>query len=173
MWHEHRADTFSVVFRATEAMNEEKGGTPATFTIPAGHVAFASDSKEPYVHRVTATADTPFHVVDIELLSPMPVGVQIPPKRSDPPFQVALENTRGRVYRFLLNPGEVTESFTRPARSVLFAISGGRISEHSEGKAPKLWDFEPGHFRWFDTRERLILKNEGTTPVELVEIEIY
>jgi len=173
MWHEHRADSFSVVFKTSEAIEEPKDGKPGSYITPAGYVGFAADSKKPYVHRVIAKSDTPFHVVDIELLSGAPAGPENASRRPNPPFKVKLENARGRAYRFVLNPGESTEPFTRPANSGMFAISAGRISEHVEGKTARLWDFDPANFRWFDSTERLSVKNEGMTPIDLVEIEIY
>ena len=51
-------------------------------------------------------------------------------------------------------------------------LSGGRIAETVQGAGIRLWDFETGHFRWTDTAETLNLKNEGSAPLHLVEIEI-
>ena len=173
MWHEHRLDTFSVVFRTTEAMEQPRGGKLGSYLVRAGHVGFANDSKEPYVHRVIAKGDEPFHVMDIELLIPAAVGAQSASVRPIPPFKIALENARGRAYRLVLKPAESTGLFTRPANSGVFAISSGRISEEVEGKPRRLWDFDLGNFRWFDSSERVALRNEGTASIELVEIEIH
>jgi hypothetical protein len=171
--HEHRADTFTVYFRSAEITNEPYAGKPVVVKKTPGFVGFNSTEKGPYSHRVITSGETTFHVIAIELLAPTPPGSATVTQRPSSTFKVALENPRGRAYHFTLAPGESTESFTRPAGSALFAISAGRISETVEGKPVRLWDFEPAHFRWFDSSETLSVKNESSTPVELVEIEIF
>lgn len=171
--HEHRADSFNIFFRTAEITNEPQGGKPVVLRIPAGAVRFASTAKGPFSHRIIATGDATFHVVAMELLAPPPASVTSVSQRTSPPFKVELENQRGRVYRISLAPGESTEMFIRPAGSALFATSTGRLSENPDGRPTRLWDFEPGHFRWIDGSERVSLKNESTTPIELVEIEVF
>lgn len=171
--HEHRADNFSVIFSNTEITNEPLGGKPVVRKIPSGFVGFASTAKGPYSHRVVASGDEAFHVIAMELMSPTPNGPASANQRAGSPFEVTLENARGRVYRVALASGESTGTFTRTAGSALFAVSAGRISETAEGGSPRLWDFEPGHFRWFDTAESLSMKNESPTPIDLVEIQLF
>jgi len=174
LMHEHRADSFTVFFRSSEVTNEPYGGgKPAVFNRTPGFVGFTSTAKGPYSHRVIASGETTFHVIAMELLSPSPAGSAPTTQRPGPAFKVALENPRGRVYRVTLAPGESTETFTRPAGSALFAISGGRISEAVDGKSVRLWDFDPAHFRWFENSARVSMKNESSTPIELVEIEVF
>ena len=171
--HEHRADSFSIIFGDSEITNEPLGGKPATVKIPSGAVGFASTEKGPYAHRVIASGDSAFHVIAMELMSPKPAGPASASQRVDPPFKVVRENPRGRVYRIRLAPGESTGMFARPGSTALFAISSGRIREDVDGKANRLWDFETGHFRWIEVPERLSVKNEGTAPIDLVEIEVF
>jgi len=170
--HEHQHDSFNVFFRATEITNEPVGRPATVFRLPAGLVGFASTAKGPYSHRVVASGET-MHVIAMELKSSSPSASPGAALRPAPPFKVALQNPRGRVYRLKLEPGEATGAFTRPANSVLFAVSAGRISESGEGKNARLWDFEPGYFRWFDSGETVTLKNEGPTPIDLVAIEVF
>lgn len=174
LWHKHSADSFQVFFNASAVIVEPQGGQPRRYPLFPGLVVFSSTAKGPYTHRVEGDGDAPFRVALCELLgAPSGVGGANSAKRRDAPFSVALQNDRGRAYRLLLKPGESTGTFTRPANTAIFAISSGRISEHSEGKAPRLWDFDPGNFRWSDFPETLSLKNESRARVELVEIEVY
>lgn len=173
LYHEHRADSFAVIFRDTEISNEPHGGKPVVVKIPAGRVGFASTAKGPYSHRIVATGDTTFHVIAMELMSPTPTAATMPPPRAGSAFKVTLENPRGRAYRLTLAPGESTEAFTRAANTVVFAISAGRISESIDGRPPRLWDFESGHFRWHEAAERVSVKNESAAPIDLVEIEVF
>jgi hypothetical protein len=174
LMHEHRADSFTVSFRTAEVTSEpHRGGKPVVLSRTPGFVGFLSTAKGPYSHRAIASGETTFHVIAMELLSPTPAGSATTAQRPGSAFKVALENPRGRVYRVTLAPGESTEPFTRPAGSALFAISAGRISETVDGKSARLWDFEPAHFRWFENSEKALIKNESSTPVELVEIEVF
>ena len=158
--HEHRADSFTVFFRSAELTNEPYGGgKPVVLNRTPGFVGFTSTAKGPYSHRVIASGEATSHLIAMELLSPTPAGSATTTQRPGSTFKVALENPRGRAYRITLAPGESTETFIRPAGSALFAISAGRISETVDGKSARLWDFETGHFRWFETSEKLSMKN--------------
>jgi len=172
--HEHNADNFQIFFNTSVVINEPQGGKQMSFPVPAGAVNFASATGKPYTHRVEGNGDTPFRVIALELLGASQAAAgSDSTKRPSPPFTVALENARGRAYRVILNPGESTGPFSRAANTAMFAISSGRISEQAEGRASRLWDFDPGNFRWNETPEKLSLKNESSARIELVEIEIY
>jgi len=173
LFHEHRADAFFVFFRTAEITSEALGGKPVATTIPAGFVQFRSTVDGPYVHRVIASGEETVHVSALELLEPVAEGSTGASPDRFPPFEVALENSRGRIYRLELGPGESTEEFTRPAGTAIFAVSAGRIGEMPEGKPARLWDFEPGYFRWTETGETLSLQNDGPAPMEWVEIEVF
>ncbi|MDH5220212.1 MAG: hypothetical protein OEW94_03165 [Betaproteobacteria bacterium] len=172
LWHERRADSYSIIFRPAEITNEPHGGKPAILKIPAGAVGFASVEKGPYTHRIGATSDAGFHVIALEVLSAASPSAQGVAERQGPPFKLVRQSPRGRAYRLTLGPGESTGAFLRPANTAVFAITSGRVSEHADGKPARYWDFETGHFRWLDAGETLRLKNEGTAPVDLVEVEI-
>jgi mannose-6-phosphate isomerase-like protein (cupin superfamily) len=174
LMHEHRADHFTVFFRTAEITNERHGeAKPVVVNRTPGFVGFNSTAKGPFSHRVIASGESTFHVIAMELMSAAPARSATTTQRPGSAFKVALENPRGRAYRVTLAPGESTETFTRPAGTMLFAISAGRISETVDGKPVRFWDFEPAYFRWSEMSERLSVENEGSTPVELVEIEVF
>ena len=140
----------------------------------AGQIGFASTAKGPYTHRIEATGDVPYRVVVIELLSETnAVAAADVSGRPEPTFSTVLENSRGHAYRVVLKPGESSGVFTRPANTGIIAITGGRTSELADGKAPTLWDSEPGNLRWTTTSEKLMLRNESDSTVEFIEIEIH
>jgi hypothetical protein len=174
LWHRHSADGFQLFFSSSSVIVEPKGGPAATYPVFPGLVVSSSGSVTPYTHRVEGGSETPFHVIDMEFLAPPSGGGGgNAAARRKPPFSVALESGRGRAYRVILKPGESTGTFHRPAKTAIFAISSGRISEHVSGKAPRLWDFDPGDFHWSDFPESLSLKNESSTSVQLMEIEVF
>ena len=173
-FHEHAADNFFVFMSTTGQRFEYRDGRHGTRQVHAGEVAFASTAGGPYTHRVGGDGPAPFHVVDIEILVDGRLGTAPAAEpRADPAFSPVLENSRGRAYRLLLPPGATTGVFTRPAHTAIFAVSGGRISERPEGRAPRLWDSRPGDFRWTDAAERLAIENDSPAQVEFVEIELF
>lgn len=173
LFHEHLYDAFFVFFRNAEITSEPFKGKPVATTTPVGATHFTSTASGPYSHRVIATGKEAIHVIALELLKPATAGSASASELRFPPFEVSLENTQGRIYRLKLSPSESADAFIRPAGTAIFAVSSGRISEKSANKPVRLWDFEPGHFRWIEASEELTLKNESPTPIELVEIEVF
>jgi hypothetical protein len=173
-FHEHTADNFAVVLNTTSRITEPKDGQRAAGSVKAGLVAFATTAKGPYTHRIEATGDVPFRVIAMEILNMGRLGDAPSASRRSAPFVVAVaENPRGQAYRLFLKPGESVGPFDRPRNTAIFAIAGGRTSEVIEGGAPRLWDSETGSFRWVDEAARLTIRNEGSTEVELLEIEVF
>jgi len=172
LFHEHRHDVFVVFYGDCTVMNEPYGGKAPAAKVTAGSVFFNSVEKGPYIHRVVAAGEKTIHNMTLELLSSPKQASEHSEESRFPPYQLVLENSRGRVYRLKLNPGESTDTFTRPVGTAVFAISSGRISEKPEGKQARLWDFKPGYVKWTDTSEELSIKNESQIPIELVEIEV-
>jgi hypothetical protein len=70
LMHEHRADSFSVIFRDTEVIVASLGGATTKSAFSAGRVGFTSTARGPYSHRVVASQDTDFHVIAMELIAP-------------------------------------------------------------------------------------------------------
>jgi hypothetical protein len=172
LFHEHRYDAFFVFFQAKGFTSEPYQGKLVVPNLQAGAVQYIPVESGPYIHRVSAAGDEPAHVSALELMAPA-AGTSSASEARFPPFEVALENSRGRIYRLKLGPGESTDVFSRPAGTAIFAVTSGRISEKPEGKPERQWNFEPGHFRWVDTKEELAIKNGGPAPIELVEIEVF
>jgi len=172
LMHEHRQDNFAIFFANSRISNEPHGAKPVDIGVEAGIVGFASTARGPYSHKITGTADTPFHVIALELLSPMPTS-RNSSQRTGAATKMLVENPRGRVFRITLTPGEATDVFTRPAATAVFAINTGRVSETPDGKDKRLWDFAPGHYRLTEVAERLTLRNEGAQSIDLVEIELF
>lgn len=172
LFHEHQYDGFFVFFRSKGFVNEPFQGKRVVTDLQAGAVLFVPAENGPYIHRVSAGNDEPALVSVLELRTRTAGNTNASELRF-PPFETALENPRGRIYRLKLKPGESSDVFTRPAGTAIFAISSGRISEQSAGKPTRMWDMEPGYFKWVDAKEELTIRNEGQVPVELVEIEVF
>lgn len=172
-FHEHSWDNFFVFIIPTTQAYEFSDGRKGTRVVKAGDVGFSTTATGPYTHRVTSQGDLPLHVVDIEILNNAKLGSDAATAKRPESFKIVLENPRGRAYDLVLKPGESTAAFTRPANTGIFAVSGGRVSETLDGKAPRLLDSEPGDFRWNDVPEKLTIANYSTKEEEFVEIELY
>jgi hypothetical protein len=173
LFHTHLYDAFFVFFNTAAVGNQILGEKAVITKLAAGAVHFTSTAKGPYTHSVSAAGEETVHVSALELMqAPPPISAHTPQDRF-PPFEVVIDNPRGRLFRLKLGPGEATESFVRPAATAILAVSSGRISEKATGRQDQLWDFEPGYFRWTETSEELTLRNESSTPIELVEIEVF
>jgi hypothetical protein len=172
-FHEHAWDNFFVFINPSTQAYEFNDGRHGTRQVKTGDVGFSSTATGPYTHRVNAEGDLPLHVVDIEILNNVQlVSGAAMPKRPEPSFKIVMENSRGRAYDIVLKPSESTAAFTRPANTGIFAVSGGRVSETADGKPARLWDSEPGGFRWNEVSERLTITNNSLKDEEFVEIEI-
>jgi hypothetical protein len=172
-FHEHSWDNFFVFIVPTTQEFEFLDGRKGTREVKPGDVGFSSTAAGAYTHRVRAVGELPLHVVDIELLNNVQLGSGAPGPKRPESMKMVLEDTRGRAYNIVLQPGESTALFVRPAHTGIFAVSGGRVSETGEGKSQRLWDSEPGDFRWNEVAEKLTMKNEGLKDEEFVEIEMF
>jgi hypothetical protein len=171
-FHEHTWDNFFVFITPTTEDYEFSDGRKGTREVKAGDVGFSSTATGSYTHRVTPRGE-PLHVVDIEILNNAKVGSDAASVKRPEFFNIVLENLRGRAYDLVLKPGESTPAFIRAAHTGILAVSGGRVSETLEGKAPRLWDSEPGDFRWDELPERLTLTNNSPHDEQFVEIELF
>ncbi len=126
LYHEHHFDAFFVFFRSADVADQPFGEKAVASKIRAGAVLFKSTERGPYSHRVIAAGKDTVHVIATELMVPATAGSISASESRFPPFEVALENSRGRAYRLKLNPGETADQFTRPAGTAIFAISSGR-----------------------------------------------
>jgi hypothetical protein len=170
-FHEHTWDNFFVFITPTTQDYEFSDGRKGTREVKAGDVGFSSTATGSYIHRVS-TRGEPLHVVDIEILNNAKLGSDSAAKRPES-FKIVLENPRGRAYDVNLKPGQSTSLFTRTSNTAIFVVSGGRVTETLEGKAPRLWDSEPGDFRWNELPERLTLTNNSPQDERYVEIELF
>jgi len=174
LFHEHAADNFAVRISTTSIVEQRLGGPSNVRPSKAGTVALASTEKGPYTHRLGCIDDAVFHVVDVEINSKSRLGPNVEmPKRSEKHFTIVSETSRGRVYRMILKASETTEVFARPANTAIVALSGGRVTEVTDGKPLRYWDSEPGNFRWVSAPEKLTIKNDGVIDLDVVEIEIF
>jgi len=80
-----------------------------------------------------------------------------------------MSNRFFRVHRLVLAPGEKTSAHQHKAPVVVLQDSAGK----GVATGPATFEFnEPGQWGFFDTGARHEISNSGTTPLELIEVEV-
>jgi hypothetical protein len=123
---------------------------------------------------VTVTGDGVFHNIVVELLQATPHGFA-PGSRDGAAaaaYTMVLDNERVRAWRLVLAPGEQAAPITQAAPGIRIIVRGSELIESiadrpDRGMAPKA-----GEFYWQDGGVTRAIRNVGTTPLELVEIEL-
>lgn len=172
-FHRHSIDTLGVLIgegpRTTQVLGAAVTSPP---TRPAGAVTFSSYSREPIVHAVSVTGDTPFHNVVVELLNSDPGGFTPSSRDGIAGYTQVLDNERVRAWRLVLAPGEEAPAITQTAPGVRIAVAGGELIERVPGRPDRGMAPHAGEFFWQDAGITRAVRNIGTTRLELVEIEL-
>jgi hypothetical protein len=82
-----------------------------------------------------------------------------------------MDNERVRTWRLKLNPGEAAPSVQQTAPGARFVVAGGDVVQKRPGKPDQPMVLQSNDFTVMEVEERGI-ENAGTTPVELVEVEL-
>lgn len=169
-YHRHSLDSVGVLLSDTQRTGQVLGAEPTV--TPArgrGSVSFTNYAREPLVHTVAITGDSPFHNIVVQLLGEGPSGFA-PGTRGEGYTQL-LDNERVRVWRLVLEPGQTAAAITQTAPAVRVVIDGGELVEidgnRERGMAPR-----SGEFFWQDAGRARAVRNVGTTRIDLVEIEL-
>ena len=170
-YHRHSLDSIGVLVSET-ARTGQVLGAAATVTAPRGRgtANFTNYSREPLVHSVAITGDTPFHNIVVELMYPTP-GRFTAGTRS-PGYTQILDNERARVWSLALEPGQTAPAITQTAPGVRVVIGGGELVESAAGRADRRMAPRSGEFFWQEAGATRTVRNVGTTRLELVEIEL-
>jgi quercetin dioxygenase-like cupin family protein len=163
LFHTHARDNVPVAIEGGRIRTEIAGGATAETDVKTGAVSFARGG---YTHRIANVGPGTVHFVDVELLSPdaRPAGDTEAPNA--PGLAIEFENERVRVYRVRLDPGAATGLHTHATAAVWVSVTGGRVSAGAVTR-----DLAPGSYGWATAGVPHAIRNEGTSPVELVEID--
>lgn len=171
LYHTHTNDGVGIKITDAHIRDEALGGKPEDVEVKRGVVNF-TQFPTPLTHKVSNAGSTPFRNIFIEIL-PSLAAPSISPSRGEVPgHTLLLENTRVRVYRLVLAPGQEIETHTHDLRGLSVAVSEGVISFRAFGKKSKTIKFQPGEFQWHEGGTKHSLKNVGTIPFEAVDIEL-
>jgi hypothetical protein len=115
-----------------------------------GRVSFMTGG---YSHVAANTNPLEAHYVDVEILT---AGAKANDTRELAAHKLELEKDRVRVYRVTLAPGQSMVGHRHGHGWLSVMVKGGGA---------------PGSFQWHDALSVDAMKNSGTSPLEMVEIE--
>ena len=168
LWHIHHYDDVVISFGSAKLRVETAGAAPVESQWKFGDVRF---NRATYTHRATNVGTTPLHNFIIELLKSS--GRAALPKSNEPMARsLILENDRVRVYRTILQPGELSSVLTLGPRLAI-AVTAGELEVVTDG-SPKTDRITraAGDIQWRPTSLTFSLKNIGKTAFEVIHIEL-
>lgn len=150
----------------TEAPGEGPDDAPPDHP---GDVWFETYPK-PATHRGMNLGDAPIHYLVVQFLKPL--GSQSTAMLApEPAGVVVFENSRVRVTRIDLDPGEATPAHTHAGGYVLGALSPGAIISTNDASGPEQ-QIAPGFVAWHEAGSKHVLRNAGREKIGLVEFEV-
>ncbi|MBB5687748.1 hypothetical protein [Sphingobium boeckii] len=175
-FHHHRQDQISVYMADYPAEAEgQEPGEPVHRIRPngkgpyMGDVSFSNFTKKQLINRGQNGGATTMKVLQAVFKSPSPYGFNPQPREG---YTQVLDNDRVRAWRLILAPGQSAPAISQTAPGMRIVVKGGDIAEISEGKRDRGMFLDPGDFFWQDAGPKRVVRNIGTTTVELVEFEL-
>ena len=142
LFHIHSTPSLFLLFTNTRVGSQLKGAAWENGLNKAGEVDYNSFSPDIRVHRVSNIDTVPFHVDDIELLSPFKPKSGLKPL----PFEVLLDNEKAIAYRITEPVSKQMISGRGPIIAAL--VEGGDIVFQEDGEKNST-TLIPGNFQYF------------------------
>jgi hypothetical protein len=171
MYHAHSLDYPYLMISDVTLRNQVYGQEPVEVKVERGAIGYYRASTQgTYTHRFINRGPGTFRAIGIELLKPMQPLTEVPaPLPAESGFATALDNERVRAYRLKLEPGESAGPVTIHGPSIRVAMTGGRISEKTEGPYDAIFDLAPAQFVFRPDSTVTTITNTGNVTIELVE----
>lgn len=168
-YHLHAARMVGIAVKGARIWTQAPGAPPGPISEPPA-VPYVFDNWSqslPYVHRVANVDTVPLHYVVAEWLARSgPEAAAIP---AGPDRRLIEEGPTARVYQITLKPGAATDPHTHAAPGLTVQGSAGVLSE--EGSPEASGGAGAGSWSWREARYRHVLRNEGSTPLVVYEID--
>lgn len=167
MFHTHSHD--GVVVRLTESqVKADVPGEPSTGpqTVHPGETEARAYAKAAYTHRVNNVGNSPFEVIDVEVLS-RPAGPESPPVRKPD-----AEHESARVYRWELAPGVSSVQHTHERPYLIISATPMNLRMTAPDGRSMAHPLKAGDFHWVDGKVTHTLVNDGKENGVIVEVEL-
>jgi quercetin dioxygenase-like cupin family protein len=166
-FHTHQHDRVAIDLSATEItqqrINEKEG--PKTVTKPGNFSSLTLDGPS-YTHRVRNVGESPYEVLDIELLQrPTTPSTAVA-------ASIAAENPSARIYNWILPPGVTSPMHSHARPYVIVSITEMNLAMTSPDGQSATHGVGPGDFRFVDAKVTHNLGNLGTAPGQIIEVEL-
>ena len=170
-YHTHIHDGVSVRVSNTQILDEVVGGEKTPFAIKYGDTTFGARPAA-LTHRVINSGKSDFRNIFIEIL---PVGNATVstalPILSDG-HVIVIDNTRVRVNRLTLKPGESSKLHKHTMRGLGIVLYDSKIEIVSADGTPRTLEPKAGDFVWQDAGTTHIIRNIGSTVFEAIDLEL-
>jgi hypothetical protein len=172
-YHIHDADSFSVNIEAADMTNQNLGSS--TITPPnraqVGRILFTPYYKDgERTHRASNVGNSHFHNVSFLFSSRQPHGFT--PSTRGAGYEQIADNERFRAWRLALQPGQSAAAIKQGAPGMRIIVAGGELTESVPGQLDRGMKPRDGQFFWQEAGTTRTVKNSGTTPLNIVEIEL-
>jgi hypothetical protein len=168
-YHSHDQDLFFVITSGAKVRNQPLGKDPVDLDWKVGDVYIGWYTKTPAAHQLTNIDQNTLRLLGLGIVRPEP-GHFTASKRPDK-YAVVMDNERLRAWRLKLNPGEAAPVVQQTAPGARFVVGGGNVVEKRPGKPDQPLELRNHDFMSLPAEERG-LENTGTSPVEIVEVEL-
>jgi hypothetical protein len=172
-YHIHSADSFSVNIEAADMTNQNLGSSQVSPPNRAqtGRIAFTPYFKEgERTHKASNVGSTHFHNVSFVFASRQPHGFAASTRPAG--YEQIEDNERFRAWRLVLQPGQSVPAFKQGAPGMRVIVSGGELTESVPGQPDRGMKPRDGEFFWQEAGVTRAVRNSGTTPLNLVEVEL-
>ena len=171
LFHTHTHDGVGIKLTDARLRSEVLGGSVDEVVCKRGEVDFTR-FPNPLTHKVGNIGATPFRNIFIEILSSSAAPASTPSPAAVADHTVVLENERARVLRLELAPGQSTAERTHVLGGVRVALSEGNILIASPDRDARTVKVGAGDYEWVQGGTKESLKNVGSAPCAVVEIEL-
>jgi quercetin dioxygenase-like cupin family protein len=166
LYHTHSHDRAAIEL-CTTIISQQKFGEPEGPGAPIkpGDLSVANGDV-PYSHRVHNLGPALFEVIDVEFL-------QRPTHPAEAAtIPVAAENPSARAYHWSLAPGAKTPEHTHTRPYLILAATPMKLRMIAPDGQSMTHEVEAGDFHWIDAKVTHTLTNDGSTPGEIIELEM-
>jgi len=168
-WHLHADRMFSVVIAGARTWDQWAGRAPEPAPSLTVGAVFDNGGWIPYTHRVGNVDTVTFQYVVAEVRRR--TGITAPALQGVSHLALKHDSAGARVYRITLAPGEATASHRHAAPGLTIQIGAGRV--RTEGTKPRQSGAArgAGAWTWRAAGHTHLVRNVGTVPVHVVEID--